>query len=160
MLEAHKKAACPTRPVLLVVLAIGGAALLSGDVLGSSRANRTGDACRVRHEVTSSNATVGKRTGKCFSGVLVADLDAKQRTDLRIPVGLHGVFVTSVDPSSLAYKAGFRSGQVILQIDDHPVMDAQEALADAARQMGYDALVKVWSRREVRYIIVPNSSPA
>jgi S1-C subfamily serine protease len=111
MLEAHKKAACPTRPVLLVVLAIGAAALLSGDVRGSSRANRTGDASRVRHEVTSSNAIVGKRIGKCFSGVLVADLDSKQLTDLRIPVGLHGVFVTSVDPSSLAYKAGFRAAR-------------------------------------------------
>lgn len=91
-------------------------------------------------------------------GVAVADLDSQTRAELSIPINVHGALVTEVDPASSAYDAGLHNGDVILEIDRHPVKDAQDAVNDTAKPVGHETLVRVWSQGTIHYISVPESN--
>jgi serine protease Do len=90
-------------------------------------------------------------------GVAVADLDQQTRAQLNIPVNVRGALVTEVDPNSAAYEAGLRTGNVILQIGDKPITDAQDAVTDTAKRIGNITLVRVWSREGIHYLTVKES---
>jgi serine protease Do len=91
-------------------------------------------------------------------GVSVSDLNSEMRSQLNIPDNVQGALITDVDPLSPSYEAGLRTGDVILDINQHPVKHAQDAVKDTAKAIGSDTLVKVWSQNGPHYVAVPNAN--
>ena len=87
-------------------------------------------------ELPSEAKRGGVQTGKAapapredaLEGVEVGDLDAKLRRQFNIPNSVQGALVTNVDEESPAFKAGLRSGTVIMSIDRKPVKNADDAV--------------------------------
>ena len=158
MLKGYGTRTAPSESVLLIFLAIGSTVLLSGDSRGLNSTSRSGNYAQVCSGSLDGSGTVAKRPASAFSGVSLTDLDSENRAELSLPMNVRGALVGSVNVSCPACKAGLRTDEVILQIDDHLVKDAQDALHDAARAPGYEILVKVCNGQSSRYIILPNSS--
>jgi serine protease Do len=84
--------------------------------------------------------------GKPRWGLGLADLTPDIRQQIQAPADVKGAVVERVQPGSSADDAGLRSGDVILEVNRHPVQSA----ADVQQQLGSvpqgkDALVLVWS---------------
>ena len=61
-----------------------------------------------------------------LNGVQVIPLDERARRQLRADPELQGVVVVQVDPRSNAAQAGLRRGDVILEVDQRPVVDVPD----------------------------------
>lgn len=84
--------------------------------------------------------------GKPRWGLGLADLTPDVREQVQIPAEVKGAVVERVQPGSSADDAGLRNGDVITEVNRHPVQSA----ADVQQQLGSipkgkDALVLVWS---------------
>ena len=90
-------------------------------------------------------------------GVGVSDLDKATREQLKVPSNIKGAVVSSVEEDSVAYDAGLREGDVILEINRHPVKDAEQATALCAKPESKVSLVKVWSHGGTRFIVIDES---
>ncbi|MGA8478891.1 MAG: Do family serine endopeptidase [Chthoniobacterales bacterium] len=109
----------------------------------------------TENETANANAPKSNSNDQdALHGVVVADLDQQARAQLNIPVNVRGALVTEVDPNSAAYEAGLRTGNVILQIGNKPVTDAQDAVIDTAKRNGNMTLVRVWSLEGIHYLTV------
>jgi PDZ domain (Also known as DHR or GLGF). len=86
--------------------------------------------------------------------VTVADLDQQNRAQLHVPASVRGALITEVDPNSAAYQSGLRPGNVILQIGDKPVTDAQDAVTDTAKRAANITLVRVWTGQGIHYLTI------
>jgi serine protease Do len=89
-----------------------------------------------------------------LNGVGVADIDANARRDLNLPDRLSGAVITSVDPGSASARAGLREGDVILEINRHPVDSAKAAVDLSAGATSKKTLVKLWSHGNTVYVVV------
>lgn len=116
-------------------------------------------------ENTGKNA-FSKERGKSSSkvedngtldGVGVGDLDPQMRREFDIPAKVQGALVTEVDPSSVAASAGLQPGDVIQEINQHPVRSAADAVKLTETTESPKTLLKVWSQRGTRYIVVDES---
>jgi serine protease Do len=79
-------------------------------------------------------------------GLGLGDLTPDLRQQLQAGDDVHGAVIEQVTPGSPADNAGLQQGQVITEVDRHPVQsasDVQKALANVPK--GSDALVLVWS---------------
>jgi len=79
-------------------------------------------------------------------GLGLADLTPELRQQLQADDEVHGAVIEQVQPGSPADNAGLQRGDVITEVDRHPVhsaADVQKALASVAKDS--DALVLVWS---------------
>lgn len=79
-------------------------------------------------------------------GVGLADLTPEVREQIQAPADVKGAVIQQVQPGSSADDAGLRTGDVIVEVNRHPVQSA----ADVKQQLGnvpkgQDALVLVWS---------------
>ncbi len=81
-----------------------------------------------------------------LDGVEVADLDARTRRQFGVPANIRGALVVSVDQDSNAAEAGLRSGDVILEIDRHPVTSADAAVELSEKAKGDQILLRLWSQ--------------
>jgi serine protease Do len=84
--------------------------------------------------------------GKPRWGLGLADLTPDIRDQVEAPADVKGAVVERVQPGSSADDAGLRSGDIITEVNRHPVQSA----ADVQQQLGSvpkgkDALVLVWS---------------
>ncbi|MGA8440815.1 MAG: Do family serine endopeptidase [Candidatus Sulfotelmatobacter sp.] len=84
--------------------------------------------------------------GKPRWGLGLTDMTPELREQLQASGDIHGAVVEQVQPGSAADNAGLQSGDVIVEVDRHPVQnaaDVQKALSAVPK--GQDALVLVWS---------------
>jgi serine protease Do len=113
------------------------------------------------NEMASANLHTNQDSSDkdALHGVTVSDLDHSARVELSIPADVHGALVTEVDPTSPAYEAGIRTGDLILEINREPIKNAQDAVKDTAKPMGNEILVKIWGQGGIHYISVPDRMP-
>jgi serine protease Do len=89
-----------------------------------------------------------------LDGVEVADLNAGARNEFDIPERVHGALVTNVDPSSAAAEAGLTPGDVILEINRHPIHNADDAVRLTEHSETRKTLLKLWSRGGTHLLVV------
>jgi serine protease Do len=88
-------------------------------------------------------------------GVSVNDLTPEIRQQLNIPNQVNGAAIESVRPASPAEDAGLAPGDVILEVNRHPVQNADKFASEVhAAPAGKDMLLLVWSRGGTTYRIV------
>src|ERR1700733_10974519 len=84
--------------------------------------------------------------GKARWGLGLADITPELREQLQASGDVHGAVIEQVEPGSAADNAGMQSGDVIVEVNRHPVQNAAEVQkALSAVPAGQDALVLVWS---------------
>lgn len=90
---------------------------------------------------TSAN---GGNKGKL--GLAVDDLTSDVRQQYNIPDRVHGAAIAQVRPGSPADDAGLAPGDVIMEVNRHPVSDAQSFVDQVhAAPAGKDILLLVWA---------------
>jgi serine protease Do len=90
--------------------------------------------------------TASAQNGKPRWGVGLADLTPQVRQQVEADSDVHGALVEKVVPGSSADNAGLRRGDIITEVNRHPVhsaADVQKELSSVPK--GEDALVLVWS---------------
>jgi serine protease Do len=92
-----------------------------------------------------------------LNGVGVGDLDPQVRREFDIPAKIQGAIVTDVEPSSAAANVGLQPGDVIQEINHHPVRSAEDAVKLTEKTETKKTLLKVWSQKGVRFVIVDES---
>jgi serine protease Do len=114
----------------------------------------------------SPNLLPGKSSNTdSLDGVTVDDLDREIRRELGVPASLQGALVREVTQDSNAAQAGLIRGDVILEINRHPVADADAAVHLSEEARGDHILLKVWHRfpgdfAHTRFLSVDNTKPA
>jgi serine protease Do len=104
-------------------------------------------------EVASDGDASGSQKGKL--GLAVSELTPDVREQLHIPSQMQGVAVQSVRPASPAEDAGLTPGDVILEVDRHPVSSAEQFVNEAhSVPAGKDLLLLVWSQGGASYRVV------
>jgi serine protease Do len=104
-------------------------------------------------EVASNGDSAGPQKGKL--GLAVAELTPDVRQQLHIPSQVQGVAIQSVRPGSPADEASLSPGDVILEVDRHPVTSAEQFVNAAhANVAGKDLLLLVWSQGGASYRVV------
>jgi serine protease Do len=118
--------------------------------LGVLRDGKTVDVPVMLEEMGSRDhegKEVGSNSnGKPRWGLGLTDMTPELREHLRASSDVHGAVVEQVQPGSAADNAGLERGDVIVEVDRHPVQnaaDVQKALSAVPK--GQDALVLVWS---------------
>jgi serine protease Do len=111
-------------------------------------------------EVAENGGTGDKQHGKI--GLAVDNLTPDLRSQLNIPTQIKGAAVQSVRPASPADDAGLSPGDVIVEVNRHPVTSADNFVdAIHSAPAGKDILLLVWSRGGTSYRVVhPDESPA
>lgn len=97
-----------------------------------------------------------------LAGVEVTDLDSAARQQFDIPGHVHGALVVTVEQDSPAAEAGLQPGDVIVEINRHPVRNANDAVSLSQNLEGEKVLLRVWSRTSggpggTHYLVVENS---
>jgi len=105
-----------------------------------------------------NNPAAGEDTGT-LNGVGVGDLDAQAREEFDVPATVHGALVTSVDADSAAAAAGLQPGDVIQEINRHRVKNADDAVRLTEKTETKKTLLRVWSQRGSRYVVVDETNP-
>jgi serine protease Do len=111
-------------------------------------------------EQLAENAAGDKDDTGTLNGVAVDSLNQSQRQEFNIPETVKGAVITSVDPNSAAADAGLKSGDVIEEINRHPVKNADDAVKLAENGKDKHTLVRVWSNGGSRYIVIDESHKA
>ena len=92
-----------------------------------------------------------------LNGVGVGDLSNQIRRQMDIPGNVRGAVVTEVNPDSAAYEAGWKPGDVILEINRQPVKNAEEAVRLTENPKDKTTLLKVWRQGNSQYVVVDES---
>jgi serine protease Do len=101
----------------------------------------------------ASNAGAGAQRGRL--GLTVADLSDEVRQQLHVPEQVHGAAIEEVRPGSAADNAGLAPGEVILEVNRHPVTDADNFVSQVhAVPQNKDILLLVWSNGGASYRVV------
>ena len=92
-----------------------------------------------------------------LNGVTVGDLDHQTRQGFKIPEDVRGVVITQIQPDSAAAEAGLKQGDVIQEINRHPVKSAEEAVQLTENAKDKVTLLRVWSNGGSHYVVVDES---
>ncbi len=92
-----------------------------------------------------------------LNGVGVADLDGKARREFELPENIQGAVVTDVEPDSAAREAGLQPGDVIQEINRHPVRGAQDAVKLTEKSGDKTTLLRVWRNGGSHFLVVDES---
>ncbi len=105
------------------------------------------------NEVADNSGSDSKQHGRL--GLAVDNLTPDLRSQLGIPQQVNGAAVQSVRPASPADEAGLAPGDVILEVNRHPVQTA-ENFANEVHSVpaGKDILLLVWSKGGATYRVL------
>ena len=92
-----------------------------------------------------------------LQGVGVGDMDAQARQQFNIPDHVKGAVITEVAPDSAAAEAGLKTGDVIMEINHHPVASADDAVKLTGPTNNKVTLLRVWSGDSSHYMVVDES---
>jgi serine protease Do len=92
-----------------------------------------------------------------LNGVGVGDITAQLRDQLQIPNRIKGALITSIDPDSPSAKQGLREGDIILDLDQKPVADADEAVKLSEEIKGPRVLVRIWRNGRIHFLAIDES---
>jgi serine protease Do len=92
-----------------------------------------------------------------LQGVGVGDMDAQARQQFNIPDHVKGAVITEVAPDSAAAEAGLKTGDVIMEINHHPVASADDAVKLTGPTNNKITLLRVWSGDSSHYMVVDES---
>jgi len=95
-----------------------------------------------------------QKSSDALDGVAVEDIDVAARQQFNLPANVKGAVVTQVDPSSAAFEAGLREGDVIQEINRKPVKSAEDAAQLTENVKDKRTLLRVWSKGGSRYVVV------
>jgi serine protease Do len=88
-------------------------------------------------------------------GLAVNDLTPQLREQLNVPQRVSGAAVETVRPASPAEDAGLAPGDIILEVNRHPVASAEKFVSEVhAAPAGKDILLLVWSKGGTSYRVV------
>jgi len=88
-------------------------------------------------------------------GLAVNDLTPQLREQLNVPGRVNGAAIESVRPASPAEEAGLAPGDIILEVNRHPVQSAEKFTAEVhSVPAGKDILLLVWSRGGTTFRVV------
>jgi serine protease Do len=110
-------------------------------------------------QLAQNNNANGNDTGT-LNGVTVGDLDQQTRQELKVPENVKGVVITEVQPDSPAAEAGLKQGDVIEEINRHPVKTAEEAVRLTENAKDKVSLLRIWSNGGSHYVVVDESNKA
>jgi serine protease Do len=96
-------------------------------------------------------------SSRSTEGLSLYDLTPDISRRLGLPSALTGALVVEIEPGSSPWRAGLRPGDVIVEIEDHPVRTASEAVAALNKISSAEALVRVWSRGSQRFVALPRT---
>jgi serine protease Do len=104
-------------------------------------------------EVADNAGADAEQHGKL--GLAVAELTPEMRQQLNIPEHVKGAAIENVRPGSPADDAGLAPGDVILEVNRHPVEGA-DSFANQVRSVGVgkDILLLVWAKGGQSYLVV------
>jgi serine protease Do len=108
-------------------------------------------------EQLAKNNTPNGTDNGTLNGVGVSDLDQQARQELKLPENVKGVVVTEVQPDSPAAEAGLKQGDVIQEINKHPVKTAEEAVRMTEHTKDKISLLRIWSNGGSHYVVVDES---
>ena len=101
----------------------------------------------------ANNAGAGEQRGKL--GLTVANLTPDVRQQYNVPEQVHGAAIEEVRPGSAADDAGLAPGDVILEVNRHPVESADSFVSQIhAVPQNKDLLLLVWSNGGASYRVV------
>jgi serine protease Do len=91
-----------------------------------------------------------------LDGVTVNNIDAESRKKFGIPENVKaGVVVTEIDQDSPCFDAGLRVGDVIHEIEQTPVKNADDAVALSEKlKKEKQVLLRVSTRGASRFLVV------
>jgi serine protease Do len=92
-----------------------------------------------------------------LNGVGVADVDDQVRSQFNVPKSVTGAVITQVDPASPSAEAGLKPGDVIEEINHHPVKNASDAVSLTEKSGDKHTLLRLWSSGGTRYVVVDES---
>ena len=104
-------------------------------------------------EVADNSGAGAEQHGKL--GLGVAELTPDMRQQLNIPEHVKGAAIESVRPGSPADDAGLAPGDVILEVNRHPV-EGPDSFANQVHSVaaGKDILLLVWAKGGQSYLVV------
>ena len=110
-------------------------------------------------EFHNNNAEVADNSGSSSQrgklGLAVDNISPEMRQQLNIPAQVTGAAIENVRPGSPAEDAGLTQGDVILEVNRHPVTSADKFISEVhAAPAGKDILLLVWSRGGTTYRVV------
>jgi len=92
-----------------------------------------------------------------LNGVAVTDLNPQARQQYSVPKNVQVAVVTQIDPSSAAADAGLKEGDVIMEINKHPVRSADDAVRLTTNVKDKVTLLHVWTANGSHYLTVDES---
>jgi S1-C subfamily serine protease len=73
-------------------------------------------------------------------------LEPQIRQELRVPDSIQGALVMEVGPDSNSADAGLQHGDVIVEVNHHPVKNAKDAVKFCTQAKESRLLLRVWRR--------------
>jgi serine protease Do len=107
-------------------------------------------------QLAKADRNNGEDTGT-LNGVGVEDLNRQARQQFNIPESVKGAVVTEVRPDSASAEAGLKPGDVIQEINRHPVTSATDAVQLTETAKDKHTLLRVWSDGGSHYVVVDES---
>jgi serine protease Do len=86
----------------------------------------------------------GQSKADALDGVEVTDLSSQARREVGVPENIRGALVTKVNEDSNAAEAGLQAGDVIVEIERHPIRSADEAVTASEKAKGDHILLRIW----------------
>jgi serine protease Do len=84
-------------------------------------------------------------TEDALQGITVENVTARMARQLGLPAAAAGVVVTNVEPASKAAESGLKRGDVIQEVNRHPVRDASDF--ESAMRNAKDATLLLVNRQ-------------